>query len=407
MFREPDQSEMRSITPRQQIDITSINIPGGKLILTLFMACILFVILVYVLMPFTYVGPNQYGIKETKIGATRGIQTTLYEAGYAFVMPFGFEKMHLFPRNMLVLELTFDEEKTGAKDNPFHTFDKAAKIQTSDGFFVDVDVTILYRISDPYKLITHIGPGNLYLTNGILPKAEPILKQTFGELTTEDFYNSPLRMEKGQKALEQLNAELESKGLKVEHVMTRYFRYNDEIQKNIEAKKLQDQLVFKNQAEGKAATEAAKLQKVSQEGEMHVKVTIQEGEAYKTKKDAEGEYYTRSKEAEADLLVKTAEAKAIEMKNNAMQEIGSERKVAMEMVKVLEGLECVIIPSGGENGLNPLDLQRIIQLFGVNSTVPATPVPPAPVVPEAPKAPPAPAVPVTPPAVTSEPVPAN
>ena len=39
----------------------------------------------------------------------------------------------------------------------------------------------------------------------------------------------------------------------------RYFRYGDEMQKNIEEKKLKDQLVFKNQAEARASTEEATL----------------------------------------------------------------------------------------------------------------------------------------------------
>ena len=56
-----------------------------------------------------------------------------------------------------------------------------------------------------------------------------------------------------------LNAELRQKGLKVENILVRYFRYSKEIQKNIEEKKLKDQLVFKNQAEARAAIEEAKL----------------------------------------------------------------------------------------------------------------------------------------------------
>jgi hypothetical protein len=51
-----------------------------------------------------------------------------------------------------------------------------------------------------------------------------------------------------QLAKELLNRDLIQYGLKVDNVVVRYFRYTDEIQKNIEEKKLKDQLVFKNQA---------------------------------------------------------------------------------------------------------------------------------------------------------------
>ena len=125
---------------------------------------------------------------------------------------------------------------------------KAVRIQTSDGFYVDVDVSILYRIKEPYKVFTIIGPGKLFEDNGIIPKAEPALKETLGELTTEEFYNSVIRAKKAADAKVKLNEELEKKGIYVDHVLVRYFEYSAEIQKNIEEKKLKDQLVFKNMA---------------------------------------------------------------------------------------------------------------------------------------------------------------
>lgn len=319
-----------------------------------------------------YVHPNEYGIKEVKIGLNRGIHEKVYAPGWAFVIPFGMENMHLFPRDVQVLELTAFPNpagKPGASEQPSRTrfFDHAAHIQTSDGFYVDVDVTILYRIEDPYKLITTIGPGQLYLHNGILPKAEPILKEAFGELNTEDFYNSPLRVEKADKAQTLLNAELKPKGIAVDTVLLRYFKYSDEIQKNIEEKKLQDQLVFKNQAERKAAMEEASLKRTTQEGEMKVKVTTEQGQAYKVQKDASRDLYVRKKEAEADLLVQLAEARRTEMKNAAMQVTGAERMVAMQMAEVLQGLDTIIVPTGGDNGLNPLDLDQLATLFGGTS----------------------------------------
>ncbi len=346
-----------------------------KIGVALFLGFILLVIvLIGMASMLVYVAPNEYGIKEVKVGVDRGIHTKIYTPGYWFLKPFGMERMHRFPRHVQVLELTSTEST--AHGSPSHMYDRAAKIQTSDGFFVDVDVTILYRITDPYKLMTTLGPGLLYLTNGIQPKAEPFLKQALGELNTEDFYNSKERVDKAEKAKTALNAELEPKGLKLDQVLVRYFKYSDEIQKSIEAKKLQDQLVFKNQAEAKANTEEAATKKVKMEGEMMVKVTLEEGNAYKIEKEAEKELYTRKKSAEATLLVKTAEAQATQLKNEAMQLAGNDRKVALEMAKVLEGLECVVVPSGGEHGVNPLDLKSLLTLFGVTEGGPKEALPP-------------------------------
>jgi len=44
----------------------------------------------------------------------------------------------------------------------------------------------------------------------------------------------------------------------------------------------------------------------------------------------------------------------------------------MEMAEVLRGLDTAIIPTGGANGLNPLDLDQVIEIFGVHDAGSAT-----------------------------------
>ncbi len=308
-----------------------------------------------------YVGPDEYGIKEIKVGINSGIQEEKYQTGFHFLMPFGLNIMHKFPRNTQVLELNNYPESASSSAMRV----KAAHIQTSDGFYVDVDVSILYRIVDPYKTITTIGPGKLYVDNGIVPKAESKLKEALGVMTTEEFFNSPLRVEKAELSKTLLNDELNPKGINVDHVLIRYFAYSEEIQKNIEEKKLKDQLVFTNQAKARASTEEALVKKVQEEGTAAVKVTLEEGNAYVTKLKAEMDLYVRTKHAEADLLVKLAEAKKTELINNAYQHKGSDKFVGLEMAKVYEGLQVIILPSGGENGINPLDINNTLRLFGV------------------------------------------
>ncbi|MGD2272055.1 MAG: SPFH domain-containing protein [Desulfobacterales bacterium] len=308
-----------------------------------------------------YVKPNEFGIKVVRIGIERGVQKKVYPAGFHFVLPFGFEEMHRLPKNIQVLELT-NHPRSAAKST---RIEKAAHIQTSDGFFVDVDVSILYRIADPYKVFTIIGPGDSFEQNGIIPQAAPKLKDAMGELTTEEFYNSPLRVEKTEAAKEMLNKALNPKGLKVEQVLVRYFTYSREIQKNIEEKKLKDQLVFKNQAEARAAVEEAALKKIEQEGKAAVRVELEKGKAYITQRTAERDLYVRKKKAEADLLVQLAESERVRLKNDAMQGVGAERMVGLEMAEVFRGLDTVVLSSDGPAGVNPLDLDNALKLFDV------------------------------------------
>ena len=310
---------------------------------------------------FVYVQPDEYGIKVNRIGMTRGVQKQIYHAGLTFVMPFGFQQIYRIPKGIQVLELTNFPDTASSSARK----DRAAHIQTSDGFFVDVDVSMLYHIKDPYLVFTTIGPGKLYEDNGIIPKAEPALKETLGKLTTEEFYNSPMRVKKAEEAKEKLNAELNSKGIEVDQVLVRYFRYSPEIQKNIEEKKLQDQMVFTNQAAARAAKEEAELKKIIQEGLVIAAVEIEKGKAYVTRKIAEKDLYVRKIKAEADLLVTLAEAERVRLRNNSLKGIGSERMVALKMADVYKSLDMIILPSDGPNGVNPLDLNNALELFDV------------------------------------------
>jgi regulator of protease activity HflC (stomatin/prohibitin superfamily) len=330
----------------------------GKLFVFLF---IIVLILIPVAFMLQYVKPNEFGIKVTRIGMKRGVQEKVYDPGYHIVLPFGMEEMNRLPRDIQLLELTNHPKLASDKAR----IEDAARIQTSDGFFVDVDVSILYRIVDPYKVFTVIGPDKLFETNGIVPLAEPSLKDTLGELTTEEFYNSPLRVAKTELARQMLNKELDAKGLRVEQVLVRYFVYSDEIQRNIEEKKLKDQLVFKNQAEARAATEEATLKKLIQEGKATVAVELEKGKAYATEKRAEKNLYVRKKRAEADLMVKLAEAQKVRLKNEALSGEGAERMVGLKMAEAYKGIEVIILPSDGPNGVNPLDIDNALKLFDV------------------------------------------
>jgi regulator of protease activity HflC (stomatin/prohibitin superfamily) len=269
--------------------------------------------------------------------------------------------MYRLPKNIQVLELTNHPEHAARSTR----IEKAAHIQTSDGFFVDVDVSILYRIADPFKVFTVIGPGNRFEQHGIVPQAEPKLKDAMGELTTEEFYNSPLRVEKTEAAREILNEALNPKGLMVEQVLVRYFTYSKEIQKNIEEKKLKDQLVFKNQAEARAAIEEATLKKIEQEGKATVRVELEKGKAYTTRRRAEKDLYVRKKKADGNLLVKLSEAERVRLKNEALQGLGAERMVGLKMAEVYRGLDTVVLPSDGPAGVNPLDLDNALKLFDI------------------------------------------
>ncbi len=90
-------------------------------------------------------------------------------------------------------------------------------------------------------------------------------------------------------------------------------------------------------------------------------------------KSAEKDLYVRSREAEADLLAKLAEAESTRMRNTVMQSPGADRYVAMQMADVLNGLEFILLPTGADSNLIPLDLNRMLGLLGVTPGSVSTP----------------------------------
>ncbi|MDA8792305.1 SPFH domain-containing protein [Bacteriovoracaceae bacterium] len=310
---------------------------------------------------FVYVQPNEYGIKIKIIGPGGGIEEKVYTTGLHFVFP-SMQVMEKFPRDIQIIHLT-------KFPNHYRRSDKviiapAAHIQTYDGYFVDVDLSILYHITDPLKVIQKLGKKGIY-EQAVIPKVIPALKKTLGKLTTEKFYDSHLRVEEMNRAKEILSGEFEEKGLVVDQVFIRYFIYSDEIQSNIEEKKLKDQLVFKNMAEAKAAKEEANLKKVTEEGEANVAVLLEEGKAYMTTKTAEKDAYVRTMKAKANLMIKLAEADKTRLKNKALKSGGSQNLVGLEMAKTLEGIDTIILPSDGAYGINPLNLKQTLKTFEV------------------------------------------
>jgi regulator of protease activity HflC (stomatin/prohibitin superfamily) len=241
----------------------------------------------------------------------------------------------------------------------------AIKIQTSEGYTVSVDITVLYRIEDAYKVMAQIGPGRLYEDSAVIPRAEQQLRRTFGALDAEQFYQGDFREKAATEAQRLLTDELSPKGIRVTHVLVRQYRYDKRYQAAIESRKIQDQTVFKNRAEAAAAQEEAKKNTTVAEGQAAVKTELARGDAEVKKIESEADLYTRTKAAEGKLKVELARAQGTDLENRALRVGGSENMVGLKMAESLKGVELIILPSDGETGTNPLDLNGMLKRFDV------------------------------------------
>ncbi|GAC1600534.1 MAG: hypothetical protein NVS4B10_12260 [Myxococcales bacterium] len=310
----------------------------------------------------TYVHPGEAGVKQISYGMGKGIEPFVYGVGLHFVG--AGERMHVFPTHLQVLELT-NSRSEGLVDKPGHRVTSEINIQTSEGYNVRVDATVLYRISDPLKVMKAIGPGRLFEDSAVVPRSSQDLRRALGELDAEDFYRGSKRMEKAREAQAALAAELADKGIEIVQVFVRRYVYDAPYQNAIELRKIQDQTVYKNEAEAKAAIANAAKNKIVAEGAAAVQVELSRGEAEVKKLDAEADLYRRRKAADADLLVRLAEAKGTELENQALRAAGAENLVGLRMAEALQGTQVIILPSDGESGMNPLDLKSLLRRFDV------------------------------------------
>src|SRR5438874_11126437 len=168
-----------------------------------------------------YIEPDQFAVKQVDVtmplltGAA-GIHTNIYDTGIRWRMP-GFEKFIIFPKSVRAVTL-HAQGKANEEMERFVRYEDAAHIQTSDGFFINLDVSILYRVVDPYKVVREFGAGALYEQNGIIFQAESTLKATMGTLHPEEFFDAAKRVAKQDEAREKFNEFLRPRGLAIEQV---------------------------------------------------------------------------------------------------------------------------------------------------------------------------------------------
>ena len=330
-------------------------LPGGRG--GIVVAGIILMVLSVLYFTFTVEVPsNAFAVRQVALGPNKGIQQDILGPGLHLVLP-GYEQLHIFRRDVQTLELN-DDPVVGVK-HAYHA--PSIRIQTSEGYQVTVDVTVAYRITDPYKVITTVGPGKLYETSVVAPRSDTHLRQTLGKLNAEQFYENTARIEAAQEARDLLTTDLEKHGIQVWNVMVRHYTYDSRYQQLIEQRKIQDQTVFKNKAEALAATRNAEKNRVLAEGAAKVAVERERGEAEVRKIDADADLYYRTQIAEGDLLVSLAEAEGTRLENNALQAAGASNLVGLEMADALENIQVIVVPTDGSGAVNPLDLDALLR----------------------------------------------
>jgi len=335
---------------RFPVKLPSLNFRGGRFARGLFK-------LLLILLPIfflraclvSYVGPHEIGLRQISFGPNKGLKKELVNPGYRRQIS-GYETIRTFPRNLQVCEFTNNPEESAAK----HRTVAAVNVPTVDGYPVAVDVTVIYRIRDPFLVVSRFGFGRGYEDNVVIRFTDPAIKQYLGELRAEEFYRDS-RLVKVQALKRDLSRRFLENGLQLADVLIRQYDYPDTFQSLTEQKKIQDQSVLTNRALTKQAEVETRLKQAMAEGQNLINVRSAEFQAQITGLNAQRDFYERSKHAEADLLVRAAEANGTESINRAMEGAGSDKLLRLRKgLAILNGIKGPIYISE-----DPTDLGRL------------------------------------------------
>ncbi len=311
------------------------SLGGGRLISTLLKIAL-------VISPFiflracvvTYVAPGEIGLRQVSFGPNKGLQKALVAPGYRRQI-FGYETVRTFRRDVQAVEFTNDAAERGAD----HRTLAAINVPTVDGYPVAVDATVLYRIADPFRVVSRFGFGRGYEDNVVIRFTDPAIKQHLGELRAEEFYRDQRQLKVNDMKRE-LSQKFGENGLQLTDVLIRQYDYPDTFQALTEQKKIQDQSVLTNRSLAKQAEVETRLKRTVAEGQNLINVKSAEFQAQITALDAQRDFYERSRHAEADLLVKTAEASGTQLINRAMEGAGSDKLLRLRRgLALLNGIK--------------------------------------------------------------------
>jgi regulator of protease activity HflC (stomatin/prohibitin superfamily) len=305
--------------------------------------------------------PNQWGVEQRKFGLKTGVMDTVYGPGLYFVGPG--VTMHTFPREIHVLEASYDREEALRKAGPSlagavnayfdqrrrllgeatHRVIEALNVQTSDGYAVTADVTLLYSIEDPIRVARDFGWGSLYVDSFVINTFRNGVLTTIGKLNAESFYDEAVRIKAIEETEALLRQRFAERGFKVDKLLLRNYRYVEAYERSLEAKKVAVQLTEKNRKESLVNEEKATLKQIESKGNAAITIAESEVKARIAKTRAEADLYSSQARARADKEVNVAAAEAKRLKADALTTAGGRYVVALETAKMFDNIEGAVM----------------------------------------------------------------
>ncbi|MFO8058420.1 MAG: SPFH domain-containing protein [bacterium] len=164
-----------------------------------------------------------------------------------------------------------------------------------------------------------------------------------------------------QRALEEMNLFFKPRGIEVTAVLIWDFKFKDRIEASIISKVIADERVEMEKALKEAAQERAEWQRLLANANASAEAELARGSARAREIDAEADRYMTEKIALGDKMIMQAKAEGKGKIKNALAGKGGEVYVGLEYANALKGLQLIVLPAGGPDGVNPLQLGKSIK----------------------------------------------
>ena len=341
---------------------------------------------------------GEVGVKSDLFG--EGIVAEDLEAGYHLILP-GLHRLDILDPTTQVMIFQTNDSSQSTKGSRYRSsasksgFNKSGnasivhkggdslELRLSDQFTVTIDLTVLYRIQ----------PGKAHKVLAKTPTVEQqrrIVNQSvrkqiqdvFGDMVTENFYNTAKRMSASVETRVRLVEDLKESYIDVIDVLVRNITYDRQFEKQL----LNNQLMKQRQSLNMAKTQLVKAQEITQGTEAEttakcIKITeernaeitrikaetqreviemLARADKYKKVIVATAESEKRIMTAKGELLKITAHAVGETEVAKAYGAKGSELYLTRQLIDSVEIGEIEI----NTNRVNPFDVKELLEMLG-------------------------------------------
>jgi regulator of protease activity HflC (stomatin/prohibitin superfamily) len=302
--------------------------------------------------------PSEYGVMQRRLGSNSGIVDQVHGPGLYFVGPG--TTLHTFPRTLHILEASNDRQEARRKANnssvvkqvdayfdertrllgqDTHRTIDALTVQTSDGYSVTADVSLLYTVKDPVKIAREFGFSTAYVDGFVINTFRNGVLSTLGAMNAEDFFGEEQRVKAVSAAEAALRERFAARGFEVENLVVGNYSYAPNYEKSLHDKKVAVQLTEKNRKQAVVNEERARLQQLDSQGNANITIAESEVAAKISTLLSEAELYASETRAAADRQYGLAQAEAKRLKADALNVSGGRYVVALEIAKMFDAVD--------------------------------------------------------------------